>query len=195
MDFVSTPPPRLYRVSYGPQVIRLRDWSAANVEDRLGNRTFGHRWDDPRREFRSLYLADSALGAVIEALQDMLPHPAVIARARQLVVDTGDEKLAVGVIDPQFFDAHYLGALSVEPRGNFVDVLHRDVISAMNSEHGLLLQRLNLGASCDRFGSARNLRPADGRHRLYPSRRSRRSAADTASLAAGDDAGRKLLGR
>ena len=143
MSFVQPSPPRLYRVNFGPNV-RLRDWSAARVKDRLGLSTFGHRWDDPQRKFRSLYLADSDIGAMVEVLQDLMPHPATVQRARHLILEQGEASPPVGAIDPEFFEDNYLCTLSAEVDGHFVDVLHAEVLKVMNDQHGALLQHLGL---------------------------------------------------
>ncbi|HKU68857.1 MAG TPA: RES domain-containing protein [Candidatus Baltobacteraceae bacterium] len=143
MTFVLPSPPRLYRVNFGPNV-RLRDWSAARVKDRLGLLTFGHRWDDPQRKFRSLYLGDSDTGAMVEVLQDLMPHPVTVQRARALVLEPGEEPPPVGSIDPQFFEDNYLCTLSAEANGHFIDVLNADIIKIMNDQHGALLHALHL---------------------------------------------------
>lgn len=108
--------------------------------------TFGHRWDDPQRIFRSLYLADSDVGATVEVLQDMMPHPATIQRARGLVLDSDEAPPPVGGIDPEFFEDHYLCALTAEVNGRFIDVLHAEILKIMNDQHAALLEQLGLPA-------------------------------------------------
>jgi hypothetical protein len=51
-EYICVPPPIVYRIHYGTDPLTLRDWKAATIKDRLGNETFGHRWDDPQRGFR-----------------------------------------------------------------------------------------------------------------------------------------------
>ena len=72
-EFRCAPPAIVYRIHYGTDPLTLRDWSAATVKDRLGNETFGHRWDDPAREFRALDTSSTKVGAFIEVLQDLRP--------------------------------------------------------------------------------------------------------------------------
>ncbi|HTV74539.1 MAG TPA: RES domain-containing protein [Candidatus Acidoferrales bacterium] len=138
------PPSRLYRVNYGPEPLRLRDWSAAGAVDRLNRRTFGHRWDDPERQFRSLYCADSPLAAVIESLQDLLPSPSVIASLRLLQLEPGDELPPVGALPEDLFETSHLCTLQIEPGIAFADVLNEEIVSNMRVAHAHLAQTLGM---------------------------------------------------
>lgn len=67
-----------------------------------------HRWDDPRREYRTLYCADSALTCLREVLADLRPNAKAIAELKELF---GDETLAlkgVGEVASEWRDAHLL---------------------------------------------------------------------------------------
>jgi hypothetical protein len=135
-------PSRLYRLNYGPEPLRLRDWAAASAVDRLGKQTFGNRWDDPERQFRSLYCADSPLGAIIESLQDLLPSPSAIATLSALQLEPGEELPSLGSLPADLFSNSYLCTLQVEPGVPFADALDADIISEMRVNYAHLAVEL-----------------------------------------------------
>lgn len=144
MSYRIHPPAHLYRVNYGPDPLYMRDWSAARYEDRLGNRIFGHRWDDPQRKFRCLYSSESLLGAMIEFLQDLVPSPWVSTKLKGLEFSGTEAFPRVGALPTDLFDNFYCSTFTVEPGTPFVDVSHTDIISGMREEHGALARILKL---------------------------------------------------
>jgi hypothetical protein len=77
-------PQRLYRVT---RALDPRDFTAWNHLDRA----HPGRWDDPRREYRVLYTADTVVTAFTEVLQDLRPQLAG-SRTRALLEAVEDEE-------------------------------------------------------------------------------------------------------
>ena len=146
-DFARTAPDELHRISFGPNGVALRSWQAASVRDRLGNTTFGHRWDDPQREFRSLYTASSLLGAFIETLQDLRPNLAFLAELANLELEPGDELPSYRELDASYFDNLYACEIIVETQqAPFADVLDMALITATRDHFADLATRLAMRA-------------------------------------------------
>jgi RES domain len=138
-------PDRLYRVSLGPNAILLRSWRAAGVIDRLGSKTFGHRWDDPKREFRSLYTASSRNGAFIETLQDLRPNFSFLGGLDELELEPREERPSHYGLDASYFDNLYLCDIAVQTQAvPFIDVLDADVIGMMRNQLGNIATSLDL---------------------------------------------------
>ncbi|MDB5071079.1 MAG: hypothetical protein JWM87_2190 [Candidatus Eremiobacteraeota bacterium] len=145
--YARTAPDELHRISFGPNGIALRSWQAALTEDRIGNKTFGHRWDDPQREFRSLYTASSSLGAFIETLQDLRPNLAFLASLNDLELEPGDELPPYEKLDAAYFDNLYACEIVVETQqAPFVDVLDMTLIAVARDHLGDLATRLGMRA-------------------------------------------------
>ena len=61
-------PPRLFRLSRNNDPTKLTEWRhLATAEP--------GRWSDPEAEYRVLYASDTEVGAYVEVLQDLRPHP------------------------------------------------------------------------------------------------------------------------
>jgi RES domain-containing protein len=146
-DYARTAPDELHRISFGPNGIALRSWHAALTEDRVGKKTFGHRWDDPQREFRALYTASSPLGAFIEALQDLRPNLRFLAGLTDLELEPGDELPPYRELDASYFDNLYACEIVVETQQTpFVDVLDITLISVIREQYADLATRLGMRA-------------------------------------------------
>lgn len=76
-------PQRLYRVTRALDPRDLTAWSYLE-------RAQPGRWDDPRRQYRVLYTAESVVTAFTEVLQDLRPHLAG-SRTRALLDAVADE--------------------------------------------------------------------------------------------------------
>lgn len=103
-------PQRLYRVTYASDPAELPDWKYISQRN---------RWDDPKREYRALYLASSPLGALIETMQDLRPSVSAIARLAALEQNEGrfDTKdvAAYGVVPERFFAKRFIGHVTIAP--------------------------------------------------------------------------------
>ncbi len=159
-------PHRLYRISFGPNGTALRSWHAAKTEDRLGHRTFGHRWDDPERQFRSLYMASSLVGAFIETLQDLRPNLAFLSGLRHIALEPGEVLPSYEELDPSYFDNRFACDIAVRTQSvPFVNVAHVEVISIARDALASLAAELGIGSidAAAMLGSARELTQAVAR--------------------------------
>ena len=67
-----------------------------------------HRWDDPWREYRTLYCAEGALTCLREVLADLRPNAKAIAELTALFGDETRALEGVGDVSAQWRDAHQL---------------------------------------------------------------------------------------
>jgi hypothetical protein len=67
-----------------------------------------HRWDDPRREYRTLYCAESALTCLREVLADLRPNAKAIAELKEMFGHDTRALDGVGEIAAEWRDAHRL---------------------------------------------------------------------------------------
>ena len=137
-------PPIVYRIHYGTDPLTLRDWKAATVTDRLGNEMFGHRWDDPQREFRSLYTSSTKVGACIEVLQDLLPKVSELARLQAIQRDTDEDLPDFGALPESYFEHLHGCELGIAAGIPFLNVVDAQIVQAMRSELAALATRLGL---------------------------------------------------
>jgi RES domain len=138
-------PDMLHRISFGPDGTALRSWHAAVTEDRLGKKTFGHRWDDPEREFRSLYTASSAQGAFIETLQDLRPNLSFLASLDELELEPGEEVPSHRDLDASYFDNLYACDIAVRTQpAPFIDVFDISIIEIMRGQLAGLATHLSI---------------------------------------------------
>ena len=122
-------PDRLHRISFGENGIALRSWDAAKAVDILGKKTFGHRWDDPDRVFRSLYTASSVQGAFLETLQELRPNLAFLAGLEAIQLEPGEELPSYDTLDASYFENQYACDIVVETVLPFIEVLHTEIVS------------------------------------------------------------------
>jgi hypothetical protein len=97
-----------------------------------------HRWDDPEREYRTIYCAETALTCLREVLADLRPNAKAIAELKALFGDDTPALRGVGEVAAEWRDAHLLcPALALSER-EFCDV---DVEVELRNEleHELLL--------------------------------------------------------
>src|SRR5579862_5683278 len=83
---VETPPERVYRVCIGPDPIRLRPRETVTPESPLNG-----RWDDSYGDYRVLYTASTAEGALREALQRWVPTAEMLEAAREIGQEPGED--------------------------------------------------------------------------------------------------------
>jgi len=109
-----------------------------------------HRFDDPRREYRTLYCADSALTAMREVLADLQPN--AVARAEfaqwQIAQGTPLDELSGPArrVTDVWLDEHVLVEVDAETDGAVADIedvqlreelerTHSDLLRAHGMEH------------------------------------------------------------
>jgi hypothetical protein len=67
-----------------------------------------HRWDDPQRQYRTLYCAESELTCLREVLADLRPNAKAIAELKELFGDDTPALQGVGEVAAEWRDAHLL---------------------------------------------------------------------------------------
>lgn len=129
-------PRRIWRVGRPPDAWAWPDWRFAGPDG-----TFGHRFDDPRGEYRVLYASSQRFGAFVEALAPYRPHPALLEARRQTAGAAQAEGLAPGTLPVRWVALRTIG--EARPGGVFADVGH---------SRSLRLLRDRLGADALRWG-------------------------------------------
>jgi hypothetical protein len=67
-----------------------------------------HRWDDPQREYRTIYCAESELTCLREVLADLRPNAKAIAELKELFGDGTPALQGVAEVAAEWRDAHLL---------------------------------------------------------------------------------------
>jgi hypothetical protein len=67
-----------------------------------------HRWDDPRREYRTLYCAEGASTCLREVLADLRPNAKAIAELKELFGSDTPALAGVGEVSAEWRDANRL---------------------------------------------------------------------------------------
>jgi hypothetical protein len=104
-----------------------------------------HRWDDPWREYRTLYCAESALTCLREVLADLRPDTKAIAELKQLFGDETPALKGVGEVAAEWRDAHQLCPALIVSDHAFCPVdadvelrhEHERELAALLAEHGM----------------------------------------------------------
>jgi hypothetical protein len=110
-------PRRIWRVGRAPDAWAWPDWRFAGPDG-----TFGHRFDDPRGEYRVLYASSQRFGALVEALAPYRPHPALLEWRRHLRGTVAADGLAPGTVPADWLAGRTVG--EAQPGGAFTDVGH-----------------------------------------------------------------------
>jgi hypothetical protein len=76
----------VHRVGFQPDPFAWTPWQYAD----LGR--FGGRWDDSNGQFRTVYVADSLLGCLLEVLSRFRPDPQLSAELDTIVVEAPDNE-------------------------------------------------------------------------------------------------------
>jgi hypothetical protein len=104
-------------VGRAPDAWAWPDWRFAGPDG-----TFGHRFDDPRGEYRVLYASSQRFGALVEALAPYRPHPALLEWRRHLRATVAADGLAPGTVPADWLAGRTVG--EAQPGGAFADVGH-----------------------------------------------------------------------
>lgn len=108
--------------------------SSATIVHRLGHKdgpfdyvprsicSWLNRWDDPEREYRTLYCATTSATCLREALADLRPDAKVMAEMEQLYGPDFDIRAAAGTVADPWFSSHELVQARLHCEGPIVDV-------------------------------------------------------------------------
>jgi hypothetical protein len=81
-----------------------------------------HRWDDPEREYRTLYCAESDLTCLREVLADLRPNAKAIAELEELFGEDTPALAGVGEVAAEWRDAHLLCPALIVTAHEFCDL-------------------------------------------------------------------------
>jgi hypothetical protein len=99
-----------------------------------------HRWDDPEREYRTLYGAKSELTCLREVLADLRPNAKAIAELRELFGDATPAVRDAGVVGRELLDAHLLCPARAVGDGDLCDIdADVELRQRLEHEHASLL--------------------------------------------------------
>ena len=97
-----------------------------------------HRWDDPEREYRTIYCAEAALTCLREVLADLRPNAKAIAELKELFGDDTPALRGVGEVAAEWREAHVLCPAHAVGSHEFCD-LDAEVELRNELEHELIL--------------------------------------------------------
>jgi RES domain len=97
-----------------------------------------HRWDDPEREYRTIYCAEGVLTCLREVLADLRPNAKAIAELKELFGDDTPALRGVGEVAAEWREAHLLCPALAVSRHAFCD-LDAEVELRNELEHELIL--------------------------------------------------------
>lgn len=167
MNPSSSERPPLYHVSFHGLVYRVARIAPFTLPDPrfAGN----ERLDDPRRQYRVLYGANSAHGAFVEKLQDFRPDPRVLAELPD--DEGGSEDLGwIGRVPAKWREQRCLGVAEVS--ATLVDLGHSDTLAHLRRAVGASWIAAGLGdfdAATIRLGEPRAVTQAASRY-IFDSR-------------------------
>jgi hypothetical protein len=81
-----------------------------------------HRWDDPEREYRTIYCADHAATCLREVLADLRPNTKAIAELRELFGEHSPALRGVGEVGLEWREAHVLAPALAMSDGELCDL-------------------------------------------------------------------------
>ena len=80
------------------------------------------RWDDPRREHRTLYCAARPETCLVEVLADLRPNTKMLAELAELMGESPELLQAAGAVEPSWRALHALQAARPVLDGELADV-------------------------------------------------------------------------
>lgn len=101
--------------------------------------SFQQRWDDPRREYRTLYCAQRPETCLIEVLADLRPDTRMLADLDEVMGETAELLEAAGVVEPSWRAAHALQSARPQLRGTLADVEDLVLRTELERRHAALL--------------------------------------------------------
>ena len=126
-------PESAYRLGRREAPLALPDWEYCS---------WRHRWDDPAREYRTLYCAKKPPTALRESLAPLRPSTKVWA---ELGV-SGDSERAqnLGVVSDAWFESHVLAGATIAATGPLVDIEDIKVRERLAIRHAHAFQELGV---------------------------------------------------
>jgi len=106
-----------------------------------------HRFDDPLKQYRTLYCAEQAITCLRELLADLRPNPKALSEFAEIFSDSPEESLTIaGVVSTEWRQQHVLVKAQVHlSQGSLVNVETPDQLKRLGSIHRDLLKRYGIG--------------------------------------------------
>ena len=115
----------LWRIGRYPDPLAWTPWQF------IGN----GRFDDPRREFRALYLAEQRLACFVETLASFRPDLAILADLGNIAAgDAGDRAPRLGRLPPDWLTTHRIGWLQPRPDVKVLDLRALETRETLRAE-------------------------------------------------------------
>ncbi len=126
------------------------------------------RWDDPRREYRTLYCAARPETCLVEVLADLRPNTKMLAELAELMGESPELLQAAGAVESRWRVLHALQAARPMLDGELADVEELSLRSELERRYASLLaahgiEHLNISEIRSR---TRTITQTIGRH-LY----------------------------
>jgi hypothetical protein len=97
------------------------------------------RWDDPRREYRTLYCAEQPETCLAEVLADLRPNTMMLTELAELMGESPELLEAAGTVDPGWRALHSLQAARLLLDGELADVEDLRMRAELERRHAILL--------------------------------------------------------
>ncbi|MCW2854204.1 MAG: hypothetical protein JWM84_3868 [Nocardioides sp.] len=157
---VAAPPTgRIWRVGYRPDPWGWPDWKWAQ------DGRFHGRWDDRTGNFRTLYVANSLFGCLLEVLAPLRPDPTLAAEFTVIVEDATDAEdyptVEPGEVDPAWLDSRAAGNAYLS--GEYCAITATETVAALRPRFiggALALGRVDFDVAALKDGGTRELTQA-----------------------------------
>lgn len=97
------------------------------------------RWDDPRREYRTLYCAQRPETCLVEVLADLRPNTRMLVDLADVMGETAELLQAAGVVEPSWRAVHALQSARPLLGGELADVEGLVLRRELERRHAALL--------------------------------------------------------
>ncbi|MFN8635982.1 MAG: RES family NAD+ phosphorylase [Chloroflexota bacterium] len=122
----------LYRVARAPDPLAWPDWRYIG----------GSRFDDPRNQFRVLYLAERRVGCFVESLAGFRLDVDLLARIARVSGASGG--LPAPLVPRDWYASRRVGRLQISPGQQWLDLRAPETLQALRAELADALVRLHL---------------------------------------------------
>lgn len=150
-------------MGYRPDPWAWPDWKWAQ------DGRFHGRWDDRRGTFRTLYVANSLFGCLLEVLAPLRPDPTLATEFEVIVEDEADAKnhatIEPGEVDPAWLDHRAAGNAYLS--GKYCAVTATETVAALRPDfigEALALGRVDFDVAALKDGGTRELTQAISTH-------------------------------
>lgn len=141
----------VWRVGFRPKPFVWAGWQYAT------DGRFAGRWDDHDGHFRSCYVADEFLGALLEALAPLRPDVELLAELDEIDDDPEAPTISAGTVTREWLTPRCAGTAILS--GNFCQITHSRTIAALRPT--FLRLAVDLGLEDFDAAALRDARPRE----------------------------------